>query len=260
MPAIAASQHQRSRLRCITPEGSCDMLAAVSVWYCGVIRSRICCVTTTDIGDMFALCHLLARQDTWYLVRHRASEMVSWALQKLIFRSSPKMRPPTLRSTSQSRKIGEQQTRVLEYQNYNQITLKILRWSLAYLHTSYDISIIFMITFSNWLWVGDKTQDLVIIIMITLDDRSRQSQCWLITLQCWDWARCCGQNCPRCWRLRGDSCGVMRGLSWTKHKQYHGNWRAIQYSSHRNYTATEKMDYQGCWWHRSSLQSDVWSI
>ena len=170
------------------------------------------------------------------------------------------MRPPTLRSTSQSRKIGEQQTRVLEYQNHNQITLKILRWSLAYLHTSYDISIIFMITFSNWLWVGDKTQDLVIIIMITLDDRSRQSQSWLITLQCWDWARCCGQSCPRCWRLRGDSCGVMRGLSWTKHKQYHGNWRAIQYSSHRNYTATEKMDYQGCWWHRSSLQSDVWSI
>ena len=55
------------------------------------------------------------------------------------------------------------------------------------------------------------------------------------------------------WRLRGDSCGVMRGLRSSKHKQYHGNCWAIQYSSHTNYTATEKMDYQGCWWHQSSL-------
>ena len=86
------AQHQRSRLRCITPEGNCDMLAAVSLWYCGVIRSRICCVTTTDVGEMFALCHLLARQGhlapaRWYL----------WSFTEMeICRSSPKMRPPTL--------------------------------------------------------------------------------------------------------------------------------------------------------------------
>ena len=86
------AQHQRSRLRCITPEGNFDMLAAVSLWYCGVIRSRICCVTTTDVGEMFALCHLLARQGhlapaRWYL----------WSFTEMeIWRSSPKMRPPTL--------------------------------------------------------------------------------------------------------------------------------------------------------------------
>ena len=100
------------------------MSAAVPVWYCGVIRSRICCVTTTDIGDMFALCHLLARQGhlAW-----QPSEMVSPALQKLILEiltQDETSHPPPPR-------VEKGEPRVLEDQNCHKISWKILRWSFC---------------------------------------------------------------------------------------------------------------------------------